>query len=238
MRISPYLIFLALPFLAGDDVKRLSNPAIGNALNITSDIKTRNYSGFTVVVDPGHGGEQSGACHHGVVEKDVTLETAMFLKEYLEEAGVTVFMTRENDSFVSLEDRVKFSDNIKPDIFVSIHYNSVENPYKSSGQNGLETFYPLDSKYSKELATDVHEVVVENLNLTDRFTAEERFYVIRKSKSPSILIEGGYLTNPQDRQLLTENKRKYAKAIRDGILDYFDERLEERLTNTRNKQVF
>lgn len=228
MRISPYLIFLALPFLAGDNVKRLSNSIEGSTLNITSDIKARNYSGFTVVVDPGHGGEQSGACHHGVVEKEVTLETAKFLKEYLEEAGVTVYMTREDDRLVSLADRVKLSNTIKPDIFVSIHYNSVENPYRSSGQNGLETFYPPSSRYSVELANDIHKSVVEDFSLADRFVAEEKFYVIRNNQSPSILIEGGYLTNPQDRILLSENKKKYAQAIAEGIFNYFDDRLKER----------
>ena len=172
---------------------------------------------FKVVIDAGHGGTDVGAIRNGTYEKHITLDVAKRVEKLLKAQGYGVLMTRSDDSYVSLQDRVDFSEAYQPDIFVSIHVNSST----SDAPNGIETHY-----YHQEsipLAQTVHSSLISSVKANNRGTFKSKFYVINHTTAPAILIEIGFLSNYTDRvQLLTnERKQATAKAIVEGINDYF-----------------
>ena len=142
---------------------------------------------------------------------------ALMLKENLENYGAKVIMTRSDDTYLSLKDRVSISNYENADMFVSIHLNSSE----KSNINGLEThWYKADSK---DLAQAVHNQLVKNIKANDRGLFKSMFYVINHTYAPAILVETGFISNPQERNELFEKERQKAtaKAIADGIIDYY-----------------
>lgn len=174
-----------------------------------------------VVLDPGHGGSDSGAIGGGYYEKTLNLEVAKLVAEKLTKKNVYVYMTRSKDTTVSLEDRTNYSNEINPDIYVSIHTNSTvqEDSY------GVETHYYKDDSYS--LAQLIHSKFASSKNLKkwdtkDRGVIKSRFYVINHTEAPSVLIEMGFISNTQEREkLLTkERQEQIADSIADGILEY------------------
>ena len=174
-----------------------------------------------VVLDPGHGGSDSGAIGGGYYEKTLNLEVAKLVAEKLTKKNVYVYMTRSKDTTVSLEDRTNYSNEINPDIYVSIHTNSTvqEDSY------GVETHYYKDDSYS--LAQLIHSKFASSKNLKkwdtkDRGVIKSRFYVINHTEAPSVLIEIGFISNTQEREkLLTkERQEQIADSIADGILEY------------------
>ena len=126
-------------------------------------------------------------------------------------------MTRDTDETVSLQERVEISENISPDIFVSIHVNSSN----SESPNGLETHYYKAN--SLRLAKTVHASLLNHINANNRGLFKSKFYVINHTTAPAILVEIGFLSNPSERaQLVTESRKQAtAKAIAEGINDYF-----------------
>ncbi len=171
-----------------------------------------------VIIDPGHGGKDSGAVGiGGVREKDVILPIGKKVAEILQQNGVQVKMTRDSDYFVSLPGRVKLAEQANADLFVSIHANSLG--LGRPDVSGLETYY-YDSGLS--LARVVHQSILQSVNIKDRGVRRARFYVLRKSSMPSILVETGYLTGREDAaKLKTQaHQNKMAEAIARGILQY------------------
>ncbi len=126
-------------------------------------------------------------------------------------------MTRTDDTYVSLQDRVDFSEIFNPDIFVSIHVNSSN----SETPSGLETHYYKDN--SLTLAKYLHASMINNINSKDRGLFKSKFYVINHTTAPAVLVEIGFISNPNERaQLVTESRKNAtAKAIAEGIDDYF-----------------
>lgn len=170
-----------------------------------------------VVIDPGHGGSDCGAIRNGINEKDITLDISKRVVSLLEKKGYVVKMTRTNDTYVSLQDRVTISENFKPDIFVSIHVNSSN----SESPTGLETHYYKDN--SLKLAKNIHASMLNNINSKDRGLFKSRFYVINHTTAPAILVEIGFISSPVERAQLVSASRKQAtaKAIAEGIYEYF-----------------
>ncbi|MDZ7959322.1 MAG: N-acetylmuramoyl-L-alanine amidase [Aulosira sp. DedQUE10] len=177
---------------------------------------------MVVIIDPGHGGKDPGAIGiGGVREKDIILPIGSRVAEILQQNGVQVIMTRNSDYFVSLEGRVSMAERAKADVFVSIHANSA-----GAGRpdvSGLETYY-YDSGLS--LARIVHSSILQSLNVRDRGVRRARFYVLRKSSMPSILVETGYLTGRVDVSNLQSSgyQNQMAEAIARGILQYLKQR--------------
>lgn len=172
-----------------------------------------------VVVDAGHGGHDPGAI--GVLqiqEKDVTLAVSRYLAQYLANDRVGVALTRSHDLEVLLQPRVDVAQQNNAGLFVSVHCNSVAAPQASA--RGIETYYATPQ--SKELAETIHRHLIGELGATNRGVRKEGHYVTRHTTMPSVLIEIGFLTNPEEGQLLAnpEYQRRIAKAIRDGIQDY------------------
>lgn len=170
-----------------------------------------------VVLDAGHGGSDYGAIREGINEKDITLDVTQRVESILRSKGYKVALVRNDDTFVSLEDRVSFSEKEEPEIFVSIHVNSAV----STDPTGIETHWYHD--YSKELAEVVHKHMIKEIpSSKDRGLFKSKFYVINHTTVPAILCEIGFLSNPDERnELITDSrKQKTAKAIAEGIIEY------------------
>lgn len=173
-----------------------------------------------VVIDAGHGGSDVGATRNGVYEKNITLDVSKRVANLLRKKGYIVEMTRTTDTYVSLQDRVAISEDINPDVFVSIHVNSSN----SDSPTGLETHYYKDN--SLELAKYVHASLLNHVNSKDRGLFKSRFYVINHTTAPAILVEIGFISSPIERAQLVSESRKQAtaKAIAEGINDYFNKK--------------
>ncbi|QHG15511.1 N-acetylmuramoyl-L-alanine amidase [Nostoc sp. ATCC 53789] len=171
-----------------------------------------------VVIDPGHGGKDSGAPGlGGLLEKDVILPIGKRVAAILEQNGVQAVLTRDADFFVELQGRVEIAERVNATAFVSIHANSVDN---RPDVNGLEVYY-YDSGYA--LAEAVRNTILQNIGtIKDRGTRKARFYVLRKSSMPSILVETGYMSGREDNPRLAsrEYQNQMADAIARGILKY------------------
>jgi N-acetylmuramoyl-L-alanine amidase len=147
-----------------------------------------------VVLDAGHGGSDYGAIREGINEKDITLDVVQRVESILRSKGLKVALVRSNDSFVSLEDRVAYSEAQQPEIFVSVHVNSAV----SNDPTGIETHWYHD--YSKELAEVVHKHMIKQIpSAKDRGLFKSKFYVINHTTVPAILCEIGFLSNPDER---------------------------------------
>ncbi|MBD2605981.1 N-acetylmuramoyl-L-alanine amidase [Scytonema hofmannii FACHB-248] len=175
-----------------------------------------------VMIDPGHGGKDSGAVGiGGLQEKNIILPISQKLARILQQNGVQVILTRNSDYFVSLQGRVDLAERANADVFVSIHTNSAG--LQRPDVSGLETYY-YDSGLS--LARIVHSNILRSVNVRDRGVRRARFYVLRKSSMPSILIEAGYMTGREDIAKLRnpQYQEQMAEAIARGVLQYLKQR--------------
>ena len=171
----------------------------------------------TVVIDPGHGGFDRGGIPSNIIpEKGVALDVARRLRAYLADAGLRTVMTRSNDSFVTLDRRVEIANRQRRAIFVSIHFNSA----KRRGANGIETFY--GSARAKRLASLIQRNAMKTTSGENRGIKKARFYVLRRSRIPAVLIECGFLTNPQDvrRASRPAYRDQLARQIARAIIAY------------------
>ncbi|MFM7408926.1 MAG: N-acetylmuramoyl-L-alanine amidase [Cuspidothrix sp.] len=177
---------------------------------------------LVVMIDPGHGGKDPGAIGiGGVREKDVILPISQRIAEILERNGIQVIMTRDSDYFVSLPGRVAMAERANADVFVSMHANSAgaSRPEVS----GLETYH---YNSGLTLARIVHNRILQTLNVRDRKVRKARFYVLRKTSMPSILVETGFVTGREDVANLTNStyQNQMAEAIAQGIIQYLRSR--------------
>ncbi len=175
-----------------------------------------------VVIDPGHGGKDSGAPGlGGLLEKDVVLPISTKVARILEQNGIQVVLTRDADFFVELQGRVDIAKRVNATLFVSIHANAVDN---RPDVNGLEVYY-YNSGYG--LAETVRQTILQNIStLNNRGTRKARFYVLRKNTMPAILVETGYMTGREDNPRLgsPDYQSRMAEGIASGILNYLKQR--------------
>jgi len=173
---------------------------------------------FTVIIDPGHGGQDPGAIGlRGQQEKDIVLSISLAVAKELEKQGIGVVLTRANDTFISLKGRVARAEAVNATIFVSIHANSMG--MGRAEINGLETYH-YSSGYG--LAKSIHRSVLRRIDIADRRIRRARFYVLRKSSMPSTLVEVGFVTGEKDNRNLANPRyrQRMAEAIAAGIIDY------------------
>ncbi len=186
--------------------------------------------GRTIVIDPGHGGSDTGAIGiGGLREKDITLEVSKKVKDILENSGVTVVMTREDDRDVygptatdsqELQARVDYgSYTPNVDVFLSIHCNA----FTSSSSNGTETYYYPKTWLDGLLAQNLQEGMVLHGDRRDRGVHEARFYVCRHSSMPAALVELAFITNYVEGNLLADEdfQNEMAQGIAEGLANYF-----------------
>ena len=187
---------------------------------------------FTIVVDAGHGGADPGKVGiDNLLEKDLNLSIALKVAKLFEKKGYNVILTRKDDSDLADEDSVKRkSDDLKnritliedsnADLTVCIHQNS----FPDESVHGPQVFYYSDSEDSKELATIVQNEIDESLEVDKSrgIKSNSDYYLLKKSPTPTIIVECGFLSNPTEAQLLSDDsyQEKLARAIYIGIYNY------------------
>ncbi|NOU92914.1 N-acetylmuramoyl-L-alanine amidase CwlD [Paenibacillus sp. LMG 31456] len=196
---------------------------------------TMPLSGKKIALDPGHGGPDGGAeSKNGIIEKDINLAITLHLRDYLQEAGALVVMTREEDKDLAqsstkgyskrktedLVNRAQFITQQKSDLFVSIHLNAIP----SAKWSGAQTFYYPTHKQSAILASLIQDEVKKNLKNTDRVAKTvDNVFLLKSLQIPSALVEVGFLSNPAEANLLNTPayQKKIAASIYQGILRYY-----------------
>ena len=169
-----------------------------------------------ITIDAGHGGSESGAIGClGTKEKDLNLQIALNLKNKLEKLGAKVFMTRDDDSYLGLYERVDKSNFFDADIFLSIHNNSLPDSMADRDATGTETYYFYPQ--SKDLAKILAKSISEKTGFKNGGAKGQSFAVIRNTQSIAVLIEVGYMINPDDNSKLID--RNFQDKITDGIID-------------------
>ncbi|NLI60078.1 MAG: N-acetylmuramoyl-L-alanine amidase CwlD [Clostridiales bacterium] len=189
--------------------------------------------GVTVAIDAGHGGIDPGAVSKsGVREDEINLRIAKKLQTYLENEGAKVVMTRKSDEGLYDKDytgsrkrqdmsrRVEILEKANPDMVISIHLNQFGQPQYF----GAQTFYMKGSEEGKRLAQSIQEQLIRVLNRGNKreIKASDSFLILKAVQSPSVLVECGFLSNPQEETLLTTDdyQEEVAWAIYCGIISY------------------
>lgn len=178
----------------------------------------KGIKGKTIVLDPGHGGTDNGTTGaYGTLEKLATLKTANALYEKLKKAGARVILTRNSDTYVSLPERTAISNTNHADAFVSIHFDSAEDPHT----RGHTTYYYHAQDYN--FARLVNNQITSRLGTVDRGVKFGDFHVIRENTQPAILLELGYLSSPAEEKHIAEKsfQTKAVAGIYNGLKAYF-----------------
>lgn len=189
---------------------------------------------WTIVIDAGHGGSDPGKVGiNKANEKDINLKIALQLKKQLEKQGVCVVMTRETDEETGqgnsgsrkvedMRSRCKLIDESDPVCTVSIHQNS----YHEEEIKGAQVFYYTHSDEGKKIAECLQESLAQGLDKTNKRQAKanDSYYLLCKTKAPTVIVECGFLSNWEEAQLLVTEKyqKKVAKAVCSGIMKYLE----------------
>ena len=196
---------------------------------------------LVVVLDPGHGGQDSGAMCGPVMEKDLTLDVALRTELLLRAEGYATVLTRDTDRYLSLAERAAVGNKADDSLFVSIHFNDGER----AAASGVETYYALRQSRarpgffwwlpflqqpesnllaarSESLARFIQIALVERTRAVNRGIKSEQFYVIANVRHPAALVEGGFITNQSDVTKLTttQYRQQIASAISEGVHRY------------------
>lgn len=172
-----------------------------------------------IVIDPGHGGQDPGAVSRlGFTEAELALSTSLLLEQRLQDAGANVIMTRSDDYFVTLTDRVVITEEANADAFISVHYDSSEEPNQASGTT---TYY--FSETERELADSINHYLDIQGPLPNRGVRQANFSVLRNNSRPSILLELGYMNHDHDLTMINthEYQSTVVEAIYQGLREYY-----------------
>jgi len=191
--------------------------------SVQIQFKSGDLSGMVIVIDPGHGGEDPGAVQNGINEKDLNLEMAFMLRDFLKEKGASVILTRDKDDYVTLKERVDIARENTANLFICVHNNSSDN---ETAEQGLWLLY--NNENNMRLYQDVHRGVAAKTGIPGRGpVADDRgLYILRHlTDIPVLYIEAAFLTNPDDIVRLTDLSRSYLQnimaGVTDGILAYY-----------------
>lgn len=205
--------FLSTIFLARVD-------AIINGYSLTGKI---------ICLDSGHGGVDSGAQNINIVEKEMNLVLTKKLEKELISRGAIVYQTRDGDYDLStttinrkrsdLYNRAKYINSIKPDMYISIHLNSTKSP----NWRGLQIFYTNKNKKNKLIAETVTDYLKENMSYVREIKLDNTYYMYKYINYPGILIEAGFISNPNDNYLLSQQsyQDKLVTLITNSVEIYF-----------------
>jgi N-acetylmuramoyl-L-alanine amidase len=195
----------------------------------TADVPLKKKAAERIIVmlDAGHGGEDFGTHSLGnprYQEKYLNLSTTQLVKNFLQQFGYEVLMTRTDDTFIALDKRALFANEQKPRLFVSIHFNSAP----STDAEGIEVFYYKNEEdkqrmnKSKVLAQAILDKTIQNTKAKSRGVKHGNYAVIRETKMPAVLIEGGFLTNTSEMEKIKNAAylKSLALGIAQGVQDY------------------
>lgn len=176
---------------------------------------------IVVVIDPGHGGRDPGAVGIGnLQEAPIALAISQQLATLLQQQGIQAVLTRSSDVEIDLEPRVQMAEQVRAHLFVSIHANSMG--LDRPDVNGIETYYYSNGE---ALASVIQNSIVSSLDVRDRGVKQARFYVLRHTSMPAVLVETGYVTGEEDAPRLADAsfRNQMAIAIARGILQYLQQ---------------
>lgn len=194
-----------------------------NELVIRINKYLHSLKGLKITIDPGHGGSELGAIGClGDKEKDVNLQIALKLKSKLEKEGAVVFLTRENDSYLGLAERVDFTNKNDSQMFISIHNNALPDSLADKDASGTEVYYFYSQ--SRYLAKVISTELSSEIGFKNRGAKGGSLAVIRNTNCPAVLVEVGFMIDPEDNSLLIKSdfQDKIAGGILKGIKRYFD----------------
>lgn len=183
-----------------------------------------SLKGTTVFLDAGHGQNDTGAVgpmgKFGPVEKDINLQITLYAKEYLENLGATVVLSRSDDTFYSLSDRVSMIRNLRPDISISIHGNSLDYSSDYSKTSGFITYYSY--MLINNVAEQMNTSIASKLDLTLKPIRSKSLSLTRLTTCPALLLETSFLSHPEDYEYLIQAKNQLAfgEAIGKAIEEY------------------
>lgn len=189
------------------------------------------FNGITIVLDAGHGGRDGGSVGaNGTIEKTINLEYTLLLKDRLVNAGYRVILTRKNDDGLynafaknkklsDMNERFKIIKKANPNLVVSIHMNS----FKNSSARGASTYYRQGDKASQTVGDLIQKSLHASCNANYTNSKVGDYYILNCSYYTSVLIECGFISNPNEEALLNskEYKLKFVEAVFDGIFLYF-----------------
>ncbi|AWL26170.1 N-acetylmuramoyl-L-alanine amidase [Streptococcus suis] len=209
----------------------------GTTTHLSTPSVQRSY---TVYIDPGHGGRDSGASYGGVHEKNLALSVSNKLRENLLKYGINVLMTRTGDYDVDFKtERSRMTNASNADLFISIHFNATGAGV--SNATGIETYwYQYDPEYqpkinkemhnnptrlaeSEILANKVQESLIKETGAVNRGVRRETFAVLRETAIPAILVELGFMDNPSELQVIKQDSyhTRLAKALAQGVMNWY-----------------
>ncbi len=187
---------------------------------------------YTIVIDAGHGGIDGGAVGNltGVSESELNLDISKRLKTLFEEVGFKVVLTRQTMDGLygdtspgfkkrDMQKRAEIIRESAPNLLISVHLNK----YTSPNRRGAQVFYKSDSESGKKLANAIQKNINENLPVSKNYSAlSGDYFLLNTSKCPSVIVECGFLSNPEEEGLLQDKnyRQKLAKVIFDGTLNY------------------
>lgn len=224
------------------------------------NINESSFKGEVIVIDAGHGGKDPGAVNGNKQEKYVTLTVAKKLGKILANKGFKVYLTRDEDRFITLEQRTKIADRKDAKIFISLHCNAAPNERLATNMHGIETFFLQRSKdarsqaiaarenaavlqgadskskqvivdavlngpkivLSNKLAIDIQNNLLKNIATKNGGVRSAPFWVLVGASRPSVLVEMGYISHPEEKDSLFNDsyQNKLADGIADGIVRY------------------
>ncbi|NQS15237.1 cell wall hydrolase [Streptococcus suis] len=209
----------------------------GTTTHLSTPSVQRSY---TVYIDPGHGGRDSGASYGGVHEKNLALSVSNKLRENLLKYGINVLMTRTGDYDVDFKtERSRMTNASNADLFISVHFNATGAGVSNS--TGIETYwYQYDPEYqpkinkemhnnptrlaeSEILANKVQESLIKETGAVNRGVRRETFAVLRETAIPAILVELGFMDNPSELQVIKQDSyhTRLAKALAQGVMNWY-----------------
>jgi len=237
--VSKALPWLGLALLIACLADLFLNRQIGSFVQLPQPEQREVIPGAfdTIVIDPGHGGQDSGASSHNLTEKVVALDLGVRLAGELQKSGFKTLLTRDADTYVSLADRVTFANSIQNAIFVSIHCNCTSDPtargieiYRCSQKNGTKKIFvqfggveePLD-RTEERLVQCIGDSVIQTVHAEMREAKTANFFVVRNVTYPAVLVESGFLTNGDEARHLASPayRQQMAESLAAGIEAYF-----------------
>ena len=196
---------------------------------VTAVVKNINLLGKTIVLDAGHGGVDAGAQNNNIIEKEINLILVKKLQKELLSRGATIYLTRTNDDDLSttavnrkrndLYNRAKYINDISPNMYISVHLNSTTSP----NWKGLQIFYTNQNKENKLIADTITNHLKTNISNVREIKQDNNYYMYKHIKSPGVLIEAGFISNPNENYLLRQEwyQDKLINLIADSIEIYF-----------------
>lgn len=184
---------------------------------IIGDKKERK---IRIVLDAGHGGRDTGSLYEGICEKDINYEIVRDLQKLLEDMGVEVILSRNEDVFITEYERIKEANNKKADLFISIHCDCNRD---GAGEGGLECLYAKEGYLGMEYADALMAAIKQRSEIKCNGVGNGNFYVLKNANMPAIFIKLGSLSNWEDRRKLTEAnyRQQTVKVLAQSIMQLF-----------------